>query len=306
MTLLSRIVRSCSRNHSGAASAQIFSRFGATTRFSSSIYTRSAPINTPPRPFSEQTMVRYGSSKRFYSSSSRSTSNPKRQLPLYESDVTHNKPWGYFLIPGSVLAGIGGLVLFIRHNDEKRVVLKGKGEKYERSAIKGPIIGGPFSLIDTEGQIVTEKNLIGNWVLLYFGYTSSPDVGPAEVRKMANTIDILESRQNIKVLPVFVTIDPQRDTPSHLRTYIREFDSRIVGLTGPVAAIRQIAQEYRVFFKKIDEQGDDYLVDTSHNMYLINPNMEVERSFGVEYSTDELAEAITKEIKKSKITNSQN
>ncbi|XP_012845354.1 PREDICTED: uncharacterized protein LOC105965355 [Erythranthe guttata] len=98
MTLLSRIVRSCSRNHSGAASAQIFSRFGASTRFSSSIYTRSAPINTPPRPFSEQTMVRYGSSKRFYSSSSRSTSNPKRQLPLYESDVTHNKPWGYFLI----------------------------------------------------------------------------------------------------------------------------------------------------------------------------------------------------------------
>lgn len=67
----------------------------------------------------------------------------------------------------------------------------GKGEKYERSANQGPIIGGPFSLIDTEGRVVTEKNLLGNWVLLYFGYTSSPDVGPAEVRKMANTINIL-------------------------------------------------------------------------------------------------------------------
>lgn len=67
----------------------------------------------------------------------------------------------------------------------------GKGEKFERSAIQGPIIGGPFSLIDTEGQLVTEKNLLGNWVLLYFGYTSSPDVGPAEVRKMANTINML-------------------------------------------------------------------------------------------------------------------
>ncbi|KAL2240744.1 UNVERIFIED_CONTAM: Protein SCO1, mitochondrial, partial [Sesamum indicum] len=194
--------------------------------------------------------------------------------------------------PGSVLAGIGGLVLFIHYNDEKRAVPKGKGEKFERSAIQGPIIGGPFSLIDTEGQLVTEKNLLGNWVLLYFGYTSSPDVGPAEV----------QSKENTKVLPIFVTIDPQRDTPSQLRAYIREFDSRIVGLTGPVAAIRQMAQEYRVYFKKVDEEGDDYLVESSHNMYLINPNKEVARSFGVEYSAEELAEAITKELKKTKTT----
>lgn len=69
----------------------------------------------------------------------------------------------------------------------------GKGVTYERSAIQGPIIGGPFSLIDTEGRLVTEKNLLGNWVLLYFGYTSSPDVGPAELRKMANAINILGS-----------------------------------------------------------------------------------------------------------------
>lgn len=67
----------------------------------------------------------------------------------------------------------------------------GKGEKFERSAINGPIIGGPFSLINTEYQLVTEQNLLGNWVLLYFGYTSSPDVGPAEVQKMAKSIDIL-------------------------------------------------------------------------------------------------------------------
>ena len=67
----------------------------------------------------------------------------------------------------------------------------GQGEKFERSSIEGPIIGGPFSLIDTEGRVVTEKKLLGNWVLLYFGYTSSPDVGPAEVQKMAKAIDIL-------------------------------------------------------------------------------------------------------------------
>ncbi|KAI3451142.1 hypothetical protein Pfo_007807 [Paulownia fortunei] len=314
MPLLSRIAFSCSKNHS-EASLQIFRRFGASKRFSSSIYTRSVLSNISPHPLTEQTMLgdpeglscfkKYGSSKRYYCSSTRSTSSTKPPLPLPEQAVTPIS-WRSFLVPGSVLAGIGGLVLFIHYNDEKRAVPKGKGEKFERSAIQGPIIGGPFSLVDTEGQLVTEKNLLGNWVLLYFGYTSSPDVGPAEVRKMANAINILESTQNIKVLPIFVTIDPQRDTPSQLHAYIREFDSRIVGLTGPAAAIRQIAQEYRVFFKKVDEEGDDYLVESSHNMYLMNPNMEVARSFGVEYNAEELAEAIAKEMKKTKISIPQN
>uniref|UniRef100_M1BUG0 Electron transport SCO1/SenC family protein n=2 Tax=Solanum tuberosum TaxID=4113 RepID=M1BUG0_SOLTU len=204
------------------------------------------------------------------------------------------------LQPGAALGGFGGLLLFLRYIDERRAIPKGQGEKFERSAIQGPIIGGPFSLIDTEGHLVTERNLLGNWVLLYFGYTSSPDVGPAEVQKMAKTTDILGSKQDHhKILPVFVTIDPQRDTPSQLRAYLKEFDPRIMGLTGPVAAVRQMAQEYRVYFKKVDEEGDDYLVESSHNMYLVNPNMQVVRCFGVEYSGEELADAIVKELKKA-------
>ncbi|KAL6583116.1 hypothetical protein OROMI_005194 [Orobanche minor] len=293
--------------------------FGGSKRFWSSICTGPGPSNTSlHHPLTEQTTTgrpdglnffkKYGSSRRYYSSGTRSTSKIKPPFVLPEQAVTPIS-WRFFLIPGFILAGIGGLAMFLHYNDEKRAVEKdyhdgtfdneSMGEKFERSTIQGPIIGGPFSLIDTEGHLVTQKNLLGNWILLYFGYTSSPDVGPAEVRKMANTINTLESEQNIKVLPIFVTIDPQRDTPSQLRAYIREFDSRIVGLTGPVGAIRQMAQEYRVFFRKVDEEGDDYLVESSHNMYLINPNMEVSRSFGVEYSAEELAEAITKEIKKT-------
>ncbi|GAU19082.1 hypothetical protein TSUD_79040 [Trifolium subterraneum] len=157
--------------------------------------------------------------------------------------------------------------------------------------VSGPIIGGPFTLISKEKQTVTERNFLGNWVLLYFGYTSSPDIGPEQVQLMARAIDILESKQNLKVLPVFVTIDPQRDTPSQLRAYLE-------GLTGPVAAIRQMAQEYRVYFKKVEEDGGDYLVDSSHNMYLLNPNMEDVRCFGVEYNAEQLSEAIWKELNK--------
>lgn len=116
---------------------------------------------------------------------------------------------------------------------------------------------------------------------------------------MAKAIKILESKQNAEIFPVFVTIDPQRDTASHLRAYLKEFHPRIVGLTGPAAAVRQMAQEYRVYFKKVEEEGDDYLVETSHNMYLLNPNMEVTRCFGVEYSAEELSEAMATEIQRN-------
>ncbi|XP_054822101.1 protein SCO1 homolog 2, mitochondrial isoform X2 [Prosopis cineraria] len=167
------------------------------------------------------------------------------------------------------------------------------------NTVGGPIIGGPFTLIDTEKKTVTEHNFLGNWVLLYFGYTSSPDLGPDQVNIMAKTIDILESKQNLKILPVFVTIDPQRDSPSQLREYLKEFDSRIIGLTGPVGAIRQMAQEYRVYFKKVEEDGGDYLVDSSHNMYLLNPKMEVVRCFGFEYNANDLSREILKELKVS-------
>lgn len=115
---------------------------------------------------------------------------------------------------------------------------------------------------------------------------------------MAKAVDLLESKRNIQILPVFVTIDPQRDNVSQLRAYLKEFDSRIMGLTGSVAAIRQMAQEYRVFFKKVEEDGDDYLVESSHNMYLMNPNMEIVRCFGIEYNAEELSHAILEEIKR--------
>ncbi|KAL8144419.1 hypothetical protein V2J09_017451 [Rumex salicifolius] len=204
-----------------------------------------------------------------------------------------------YAIPAAVLGVFGGFVFYLHYNDEKRAIPKGQGKLQEGVAPSGPSVGGPFTLINTEHQIVTEKDLRGKWVLLYFGYTSSPGTGPAELQKLANVTDILESKQNAKVLPVFVTLDPQRDSASHVKAYLGEFDSRIVGFTGPVAAIKQMAQEYRVFFRKVEEDGDDYLVESSHNMYLINPNMEIVRGFGLLSKEDEMIEDILKEVNKN-------
>ncbi|OAY62871.1 Protein SCO 2, mitochondrial [Ananas comosus] len=168
-----------------------------------------------------------------------------------------------------------------------------------RQNINRPAIGGPFKLYDIEGNLVTESDLRGNWTLMYFGYTSCPDVGPEEVQKMADGINILESKYNIKITPIFITIDPQRDAPAQLKAYLQEFDSRIKGLTGPIDAVRQIAQEYRVFFKKVDEIGQDYLVECSHNMYLLDPNLDTVRCFGVEYDASQLSDAIMAEVRKA-------
>lgn len=245
---------------------------------------------------------RFGPSKRIqscnYVKSSRNGNGKPESNPLVNVDKQAPRSWGTYVIPGALL-GFVGLAAIFHYNDERRAIPKGQGNKSSGNFVKGPIIGGPFTLIDTENQTITERNLRGKWVLLYFGYTSSPDVGPEQVQVMAKAIDKLEAKHTIKVLPVFVTIDPQRDTPSQLRAYLKEFDPRIIGLTGPVSAVRQMAQEHRIYFKKVEEEGDDYLVESSHNMYLLNPNMEIVRCFGVEYNEDELADAVLKELKRT-------
>ncbi|KAL9252082.1 SCO1 homolog 2, mitochondrial-like protein [Drosera capensis] len=223
-------------------------------------------------------------------------------LPTYTSSSSSTSSTSAafsYCIPAAAVLGLVGVGAYLHYNDERRAVPKGQHGNGEGLLVKGPIIGGPFALVDTNNSIITEQVLLGNWVLLYFGYTSSPDVGPAEVQKMADVVATLESKQNVKVLPIFVTLDPLRDSPSQLRAYLREFDPRIMGLTGSAAAIRQMAQAYRVFFKKVEEDGNDYLVESSHNMYLMNPNMEIVRCFGVEYNSKDLSEAIVKLVKEA-------
>ncbi|XP_050899050.1 protein SCO1 homolog 2, mitochondrial [Lathyrus oleraceus] len=225
---------------------------------------------------------------------------PRHDLhPVFPSQSEGSRSWGAYTA-SAVALGFAGIAAFFHYNDERRAVPKGyPGDSHDRNVVGGPIVGGPFTLVNKEKQTVTEHDFLGNWILLYFGYTSSPDIGPEQVHLMAKAIDILESKQNLQILPVFVTIDPQRDTPSQLRAYLEEFNSRIVGLTGTVVAIRKMTQEYRVYFKKVEEDGADYLVDSSHNMYLLNPNMEVVRCFGVEYNAEQLTDAIGKELNKT-------
>jgi protein SCO1/2 len=129
-------------------------------------------------------------------------------------------------------------------------------------------IGGPFTLVDDNGTRVTEKTLAGKPYVIYFGYTYCPEVCPTTLFDLSRWIKELGPDAN-KLDYVFVTVDPDRDTPKHLHAYLSSFDSHIRGLTGTPEQIAQIAKEYHINYKKIPSGDGTYSVDHSAIIYLI-------------------------------------
>jgi protein SCO1/2 len=132
-------------------------------------------------------------------------------------------------------------------------------------------IGGPFTLVDDNGAPVTEKMLAGKPYAMYFGYTYCPEVCPTTLFDLSRWIKELGPDAN-KLDYVFVTVDPERDTPKHLHTYLSSFDSHIRGFTGTATQIAQIAKEYRINYKKIPTGDGTYSVDHSSIIYLMYAN----------------------------------
>lgn len=130
-------------------------------------------------------------------------------------------------------------------------------------------IGGPFDLVDPGGRAVTDRDFLGRHMLIYFGYSSCPDVCPLDLQRMASALDIL-GPEGKSVVPVFITIDPERDSGKHLGDYVRAFHPRMVGLTGPEAAIKSVTNAYKVFYRKAS-QGAEYLMDHTSFIYVIGP-----------------------------------
>jgi cytochrome oxidase Cu insertion factor (SCO1/SenC/PrrC family) len=131
-------------------------------------------------------------------------------------------------------------------------------------------IGGPFALTDQNGARRTDANFRGKMMLVYFGFTYCPDVCPTDLQQMGLAVDQLGPAGEM-VQPIFITVDPERDTPEHLKDYMPLFHPRFVGLTGDSAAIREAASAYRVYYKKV-EWGDrsNYTVDHSSFIYLMD------------------------------------
>ena len=137
------------------------------------------------------------------------------------------------------------------------------------------LFGGSFELIDHDGMVRTDKDFHGRFVLLYFGYTYCPDICPTGLQEMAAALDQLGA-EGRAVQPVFVTIDPARDTPMVLKDYVAQFGERFVGLGGSQREIRKLAKAYRLHRVKVvpewSEGDDDYLVDHSSLTFLLGPD----------------------------------
>ena len=148
------------------------------------------------------------------------------------------------------------------------------------------LVGGPFTLTDQNGKRVKNTDFAGHYMLVYFGYTFCPDVCPAELQVMSAALDGMGDKAK-NVVPVFITIDPQRDSPEVLKQYISNFSPRFVALTGSDKEIASVAKEYRVYYAKAkgwEKAGDNYLMDHSSIVYLIGPDGKFVKHFT--YTTD--------------------
>jgi cytochrome oxidase Cu insertion factor (SCO1/SenC/PrrC family) len=132
-------------------------------------------------------------------------------------------------------------------------------------------IGGPFQLIDQSGKLRSERDFRGHLMLVYFGFTTCPDICPTDLQAIGLAIDKLRAGAD-DVQPLFITVDPERDTREHLADYVAMFHPRLLGLTGSAEAVQNAADAYRVYYKRVDfDKGDgDYTVDHSAFIYLMD------------------------------------
>jgi protein SCO1/2 len=182
----------------------------------------------------------------------------------------------------------GALLMYYNHLMEQKL---NKNAVAHEAAVGKPMIGGPFELTDQEGRPFSDADLRGRWSLLYFGFTFCPDICPDELEKMAEAVDAVEKGSGGRVQPVFISLDPERDTVPQVARYVKEFHPRLIGLTGPKAKTDAAAKAYRVYHMKTDE-SEDYLVDHSIIMYLVNPEGDFVQFFGKNVDAAGLAKAI--------------
>jgi len=160
-------------------------------------------------------------------------------------------------------------------------------------------VGGPFSLIDQSGTTRTNEDFRGKLMLIYFGFTYCPDICPTDLQNMGLALDQL-GPDGGKVQPLFITLDPERDTADHLKEYLPLFHPRIIGLTGDAAAIGAAADAFKVYYARVsNKQGDDYTIDHTAFIYLMGVDGNYLGFFPPGTSSERIAETLRKQMAKN-------
>lgn len=141
--------------------------------------------------------------------------------------------------------------------------------------LAGARIGGAFTLTDQDGRTVTDRDFAGRYRIVYFGYTFCPDVCPTDVQNIAAALKAIERDEPAlgrKIVPIFITVDPARDTPAALKRFVTAFHPRLVGLTGTPEQIAKVAKDDGIYFARGAGTGGGYLMDHSRQIYLFDPD----------------------------------
>ena len=187
------------------------------------------------------------------------------------------------LLAGFVILGAGAFLALSLHETPRGAA----------GTLLASAIGGPFQLVDQNGKTVTNADLKGKWSLVYFGYTHCPDACPTALNDISIALDELGPKRDA-VRPVFITVDPERDTPDVLKSYVTAFDAPILALTGTPEEIAQAAKDYRVYYAKHPEAGGDYSMDHSSVIYVMDPEGRFTASFTHENTPEQIAERLKK------------
>ena len=182
-----------------------------------------------------------------------------------------------------LLVGLGGSLLWLRPAPES----------LGPTLPAGVAIGGPFALTDETGAAVTERTYRGRFMLIFFGFTYCPDVCPTELAKVAATLDLLGA-DAARIAPLFITIDPERDTPDQLAQYTDLFHPAIIGLTGTEAQVAAAARAFRVYTNKVrtGPEPSAYTMDHSAFVYLMGPDGGFRQFFSPKATPEQMAAVI--------------
>jgi protein SCO1 len=183
-----------------------------------------------------------------------------------------------------VLVLVAGVLIALAFRDQAKGVAGGP---------LAAAIGGKFSLVDQNGKSVTDADLKGKWQLVFFGYTHCPDVCPTALNDLSLALDQLGGKKK-DVGIVFISVDPERDTPAVLKSYVESFGGPIVALTGTPNAVKQAAQDYKVFYAKHPRADGGYDMDHSALIYIMDPQGRFTATFTPDDTSDTMAKRLEK------------
>ncbi|KAI8902756.1 SCO1/SenC-domain-containing protein [Globomyces pollinis-pini] len=204
---------------------------------------------------------------------------PKQDTTKEDFSRMSTKSIGLFILSG---LGLASWFLYEKY----QLQLEKESQKDKPESYGKPNIGGSFALVDHDGKPVSDLDFKGKYMLIYFGYTFCPDVCPEELEKMAEILDSLAKKGygEDKIVPLFISCDPKRDSIASISEYVKEFHPRLIGLTGTHQQIKTMAKKFRMYYsappRAVDDDEQDYLVDHSIFFYLMDRDGQFLATYG--------------------------